>query len=91
MGNSGSNASILVKVNYQGATVEQTFPPNTKMSEVLDWAVLELGIDPALVTELDLAVTGSEDPVSETKNLGSVAQGAKDICLDLVRGPIANG
>lgn len=91
MANSGSNAGILVKVNYQGATVEQTFPPNTKMNEVLDWAALELGIDPALVTELDLAVTGSEDPVSETKNLGSVAQGAKDVCLDLVRGPIANG
>lgn len=91
MQNSGSNAGILVKVNYQGATVEQTFPPNAKMSDVLDWAIDELGVDAALATELDLAVAGSEDAIAETKNLGSVVKGAKEICLDLLRGPIANG
>ena len=82
---------ILVKVNYQERTEDHSFSPRTTVGAVLDWAIQIFSVDPAIATELELTLDGSDEELPEKKHLGSLAHGEKSLCLDLVRGDMANG
>jgi hypothetical protein len=72
--------------------VERRYPPSTKVETVLAWAVKELGIDPAMATEFELAVVGSDVEVPGAKHIGSlVKHPACRIDFNLIRGVIPNG
>jgi hypothetical protein len=82
---------IAVTVNYQAHTETKTFSRNTKIEDVLLWAIDVFGIDASLATEMELAVAGEEGELAGGKPLASIAKGEKTLVLDLVRGDIANG
>ncbi|PHQ86505.1 MAG: hypothetical protein COB65_01120 [Thalassobium sp.] len=67
------------------------FAPNTKVEDVLLWAIGVFGIDASLATEMELAVAGEEGELAGGKPLASITKGAETLVLDLVRGDIANG
>ncbi len=82
---------IEVVVHYM-RNVARRYPPSTKVETVLAWALKELGIDPAMATEFELAVVGSDVEVPGSKHIGSlVKHPACRIDFNLVRGVIPNG
>tara|TARA_R110002072_G_scaffold109323_3_gene236563 strand:- start:241 stop:558 length:318 start_codon:yes stop_codon:yes gene_type:complete len=82
---------IAVTVNYQAQTQTMAFAPNTKVEDVLLWAISVFGIDASLATEMELAIAGEEAELAGGKPLASIAKGEKTLVLDLLRGDIANG
>jgi hypothetical protein len=90
--NSGKGGKqITVTVNYQAQTETLAFAPNTKVKDVLLWAISIFGIDATLATEMELAIAGESDELAGGKPLASIVKGESSLVLDLVRGDIANG
>lgn len=82
---------IEVTVNYQAASESSLFSRGQKVSAILAWAIETFGIDNTVATEIELVKTGTEDELSGSKTLASIAKGSATLTLDLVRGDIANG
>ena len=89
--NDKGGREVTVAVNYQARTETETFSRDTKIEEVLVWAVGIFGIDASLATEMELVITGQQDELSVAKPLATIVRGASTVTLDLVRGDIANG
>ncbi len=87
----GGIASIEVSVHYQAESKTKPFERGAKVAQVLSWAIEAFGIDDAVATELELVVAGTQDELSGSKPIASLAHGGSTLAFDLVRGEIANG
>lgn len=85
--------TIAVTVYYQSKDATKAFKPAATVEDVLDWAlnVTEFGIDATMADEFELARHEVKEELPHSDHLGKLANGAKAIVFDLVRGDMANG
>lgn len=83
---------VDVVVRYAGRAAERRFAPVTRIGRIRNWAVHQLGINPADANELVLQVAGSDLQPSRDKHVGCfVEEGTCAASFDLVRAYTING
>ena len=85
---------IEVTVFYMRKEKTKAFRPAARVQRVLDWAVVPLGfnIDPAIATEMELALHGETTALPKDAHIGRfVRHPQHTLALDLIRGVVPNG
>ncbi|MCB2059319.1 MAG: hypothetical protein R3E09_07500 [Novosphingobium sp.] len=83
--------AVAVTVRYQAGAHQREFRRQAPLERVLDWAIGEFAIDPAMAGEFELTRAGSTEELPLSEHVGHLAGKHDCLELDLVRGDIANG
>ncbi len=83
--------NVEAVVFYQTQERKRAFRRSQPLEAVLDWALEEFQIDPAMAAEFVLRLKGSTEELTPSEHLGHLAGKRCEVAFDLGRGDITHG